>query len=151
MEEDKEYGVQFESGPVHVQQEANDEEEHNRGNSVWKCSRGQEEEREREFVVKCEQSGAKEDIAKYQLSSNSYNTAVELLTIQAIPTILQDIAEYQSSPNTYNNTAAIVLRKYLQYLPYLRYFKSIQYLRNSSWETDIQNVRRLVLQKSFLD
>ena len=34
MEEDKECGVQFESGPVHVQQEENDEEEHNRGNSV---------------------------------------------------------------------------------------------------------------------
>ena len=37
--------------------------------------------------MKCEQSGAKEDIAKYQLSSNSYNTAVELFTILAIPTI----------------------------------------------------------------
>ena len=112
MEEDKECGAQFESGPVHVQREENDEEEHNRGNSVWKCSTGEEEEREREFVVKCEQSWEKEDIAKYQLSSNSYNTAVELLTILAIPTILQDITKYQ------------------RYLQYFKSFQSIQYLRN---------------------
>ena len=31
MEEDKEYGVQFESGPVHVQQEESDEEEQRGG------------------------------------------------------------------------------------------------------------------------
>ena len=112
MEEDKECGAQFESGPLHVQHEEKDEEEHNRGNSVWKCSTGEEEEREREFVVKCEQSWEKEDIAKYQLSSNSYNTAAELLTILAIPTILQDITKYQ------------------RYLQYFKSFQSIQYLRN---------------------
>ena len=113
MEEDKECGAQFESGPVHVQQEEKDEEEHNRGNSVWKCSTGEEEEREREFVVKCEQSREKEDIAKYQLSSDSYITAAALLTILAIPTILQDITKYQ------------------RYLRYFKSFQSIQYLRNS--------------------
>ena len=83
--------------------------------------------------MKCEQSWEKEDIAKYQLSSNSYNTAVELLTILAIPTILQDITKYQ------------------RYLRYFKSFQSIKYLRNSWCKTNIQNVSRLELQKSFLD
>ena len=132
MEEDKECGVQFESGPVQLCMfNTRRKTRRNRGNSVWKCSRGQEEEREREFVVKCEQSWEKEDIAKYQLSSNSYNTAVELLTILAIPTILQDITKYQ------------------RYLRYFKSFQSIKYLRNSWCKTNIQNVSRLELQISF--
>ena len=53
--------------------------------------RGGEEEREREFVVKCEQSWAKEDIAEYQSSPLQYccNCTEEILTILAIPKILQ--------------------------------------------------------------